>query len=273
MSLLLGIVILLLAVAVAVGAMLLVRRRAPEGGYFADSDRASGVFGVLATGFAIFAGFVIFLAFTSYDQSRTGAETEALVVGQQYETAQFLPAGARNALSAELVCYGRYVVHQEWPRMEEGSTPSINPWALRLFHSLEPVEPGTAAQEAAYAKWLDQTSDREEARRDRVHGASGIIPTPVWIVLLLTAGVVFAYMLFYADSGERARSQAMMIGSATAVVTVTLLAVTALDSPYRSGLGRLEPTAMERTLTMLDEVRGALNDTTTLPCDQDGVER
>ena len=64
--------------------MLFVRRTAPEGSYFEDGDRASGVFGVLATGFAIFAGFVIFLAFTSYDQSRSGAEAEALVVVQQY---------------------------------------------------------------------------------------------------------------------------------------------------------------------------------------------
>ena len=74
--------------------MLLVRRQAPEGSYFSDGDRASGVFGVLATGFAIFARFVIFLAFTSYDQSRSGAEAEALVVAQQFETAQFLPAAS-----------------------------------------------------------------------------------------------------------------------------------------------------------------------------------
>ena len=65
--------------------MLLVRRRAPEGSYFTDGDRASGVFGVIAGGFAIFAGFIIFLAFTTYDQSRSGAESEALTIIQQYE--------------------------------------------------------------------------------------------------------------------------------------------------------------------------------------------
>ena len=113
MTTLLLIPILLVAVAVAVAVMLGVRRRAPEGGYFSDSDRASGVFGVLATGFAIFAGFVIFLAFTSYDQSRTGAEQEALVVAQQYETSRFFPAGARDRLAGQLVCYARYVVHKE----------------------------------------------------------------------------------------------------------------------------------------------------------------
>jgi hypothetical protein len=270
-SLLLDIVILLAAVAVTVTVMLLVRRRAPEGGYFADSDRASGVFGVLATGFAIFAGFVIFLAFTSYDQSRTGAQTEALVLLQQYETAQFLPSEARGSLTGGLVCYGRYVVHQEWPLMRDGSAPAINPWGIELFRKFKSVEPRTAAEQSAYDKWLDQTSDREEARRDRVHGAEGIVPTPVWIVLLLTALVVFAFLLFYADSGERAVSQAMMVGSATAVVVVTLLAIVALDNPYGSGLGRLEPTAMTRTLGTVDEARKALKDETVPPCDDRGA--
>jgi hypothetical protein len=269
-SLLFGVLVLVASVALAVAAMLLLRRRAPDGGYFADSDRASGVFGVLATGFAIFAGFVIFLSFTSYDQSRSGAEQEALLVAQQYETAQFLPTGSRPELTGQLVCYARFVVHQEWPLMEDGSPPTLNPWAVGLFETLATVQPEGPAQEAAYGKWLDQTSDREEARRDRVHGAEGIVPAPVWIVLLLTGGVVFAYLLFYADPGERAVSQAMMAGSATAVVVVTLLAILALDSPYRSGVGRLEPIAMERTLVTLDAARAAIDDTAPLPCNDRG---
>ena len=39
-----------------IAAVLSVRRQAPEGGYFDDGDRASGVFGVLATGFALLLG-------------------------------------------------------------------------------------------------------------------------------------------------------------------------------------------------------------------------
>ena len=62
-------------------------------------------------------------------------------------------------------------------------------------------------------------------------------------------------MLFFADSAERASSQAMLIGSATAVVTATLLAIHALDNPYRPGVGSLEPVAMERSLVILDEAR------------------
>jgi hypothetical protein len=215
---------------------------------------------------------VIFLAFTSYDQSRSGAEKEALVLAQQYETAQSFPVGVvRSRLTGELICYGRYVVNQEWPLMEGGKAGgTFNPWGLALFKTLKLAAPKTAVQMSAYDKWLDQTSDREEARRDRIHGATGIIPNSLWVVLFMLAGVVFAYVLFYADSAERARSQAMMVGSATAALALTLLAIHALDNPYRPGLGQVRPVAMQRSLGLVDEARAILHHTAPVPCDPAG---
>jgi hypothetical protein len=271
-NLLWGLLVLSATVAVAITAILLVRRRAPEGSYFADGDRAAGVFGVLATGFAVFAGFVIFLAFTTYDQSRNGAESEALLVAQQFETAQFLPSAVRDRLSGQLICYGRYVVRHEWPSMEDGTEgDALQPWGVALFRTLKTANPTRPTQQAAYSKWLDQTSDREEARRDRVHGAAGVIPDSLWLVVILTAAVIFVFMLFFADSAELAVSQAVLIGSATAVVAVTLLAIWALDNPYRPGLGSLRPAAMERTLRVLEEERRVVNDEAPLPCDEEGA--
>ena len=120
------------ATAVAVAAMLLVRRRAPEGSYFADSDRAAGIFGVLATGFSVLLGFLIFLGFESYDASRTGAETEALTVAQQIQTAQFLPADASAPSSP--ASWSATPVRSSTAsgtRMEDGSLgEDINPWGV-----------------------------------------------------------------------------------------------------------------------------------------------
>src|ERR671910_355177 len=114
MNLVWAALILIVLCAVTVTAMLLVRRRAPDGSYFTDGDRASGVFGVLATGFSILLGFVIFLAFSSYDASRAGAEAEATIVAQQVQTAQFLPGEVPEELTGELTCYARSVVGTEW---------------------------------------------------------------------------------------------------------------------------------------------------------------
>jgi hypothetical protein len=260
------------AAAITVTAMLLVRRRAPEGSYFQDGDRASGVFGVLATGFSVLLGFIIFLAFTSYDQSRTGAETEALVVSQQVETAQFFPAAFRSKLTGQLICYGRSVIHGEWKRMEAGTQgDAINPWGVALFHTLQRVDPKTAAEQSAYDKWIDQTSAREEARLDRIHGAVGVIPTPLWVVLFFIAAVIFVYMLFFADSGEGAVTQGMLMGSVTSVIVVMLLLLNFLDSPFHPGVGGLHPVAMERSLRIVDQALGATGTRVTIPCDANGI--
>src|SRR6186713_1515753 len=122
---------------VTIGAMLLVRRSAPQGSYFEDGDRAAGVFGVLATGFAVLLGFVVFLSFESFDTSRSGAEDEAELTAQQFETAQLFPMAARKPLSEGLICYARTVVYQEWPQLRSGSgSDLINPWGADMFHTL-----------------------------------------------------------------------------------------------------------------------------------------
>ncbi len=274
MNIVIAFLIVVVTVGVAVSAMLFVRRTAPDGGYFNDGDRAAGVFGVLATGFAVLLGFVVFLAFASYDGSRAGAEDEALIVAQQVETAQLLPADVRDELTDQLVCYARSVAGVQWDRMQAGTLgEDLNPWAVELFRTFRTVEPATASEEAGYGKWLDQTSDREAARNDRIHGAAGVIPTPLWIVLFFTSGVIFVYMLFFADSGERAVVQAVLMGTVTAVIVSLLLLLQFLDNPFHEGLGGLRPVAMERTLTILDEELQVVGDNDTLPCDARGVAR
>ncbi|HEX6724695.1 MAG TPA: hypothetical protein VF073_05575 [Gaiella sp.] len=271
MNLVLGALVVAVVTSVAIAAMLLVRRRAPEGSYFSDGDRASGVFGVLATGFSVLLGFIIFLAFTSYDQSRAGAEAEALVLVQQVENAQQFPAAVAPKLTGQLVCYGRSVVGVEWPRMQDGTVGDApNSWGLQLFETYRGVQPTTASQQSAYDKWLDQTSTREEARRDRIHGAVGVIPTQLWIVLFFISAVIFGYMLFFADSGERAVTQAMLMGGVASVITVMLLLLGSLDRPFHSGVGGLQPVAMERSLRVLDDVLPSLAPGVPTPCDAQG---
>jgi hypothetical protein len=266
-----ALVVVVASAALAITALLLVRRHAPDGSYFNDGDRAAGVFGVLATGFAVLLGLVVVLAFTSYDESRTGAETEALTVAQQYEVAHLLPPAAGRRLASELICYGRSVVHQEWPRMENGTqTDAMNPWGVALFRTLRAVEPRTAAEQAAYSKWLDQRLDREAARSARIHGAAGVIPSPLWLVLFVIAAMIVGFMLLFADSGERAFVQATLIGTVVAVMAATLLVIGFLNHPYRPGVGSLRPTAMERTLQTLDQERHIVGDSTPMPCDERG---
>ena len=274
MNVVLGFLIVIVVAAITVAAMLLVRRRAPEGSYFTNGDRASGVFGVLATGFSVLLGFIIFLAFQSYDDARIGAETEATIVAQQIQTAQFLPPDTAKELTGELVCYGRSVAGAEWDALNAGTLgDEINPWGAEMFRTIAKVDPKTAVEQSAYDRWMDQTVDRQQARNERVHPAAGIIPLPLWLALFLICGVIFGYMLFFADRGEGAVTQAMLMGSVTVVITLLMLLVVFFNHPHGSGVGRLQPTAMVRALRLIDAELKAVAVDVTPPCDDRGVAR
>ena len=265
-------IVIVVVSAAAIGGLLLVRRRAPEGGFFNDGDRAAGVFGVLATGFAIILGFVVFLAFESFDTSRAGAEQEAGLVAQQFETAQFMPPAERQPLADALVCYARSVVHQEWPEMRTGSLNStINPWSADLFKALQGVHPKTPTEQAAFSKWIDQRTDREQGRQDRIHGAQGVIPFSVWVGLFLMAAVVFGFMMFFADPAERWYVQAVQSERSRWSSRRRCSSSACSTTRSRQGGGALRPIAMERTLGLLDQTRKAVGMTGPLPCDKNGV--
>jgi hypothetical protein len=273
-NILIGLAVVLVTTVITVATMLLVRRRAPEGSYFTDGDRASGVFGVLATGFSVLLGFIIFLAFQSYDESRSGAETEATIVAQQVQTAQFLPGDAPEELTGELTCYARSVAGTEWDAMADGTLgDQINPWGAEMFRTIRHVDARTSAEQSAYDRWMSQTADREQARIARVHGAEGIIPLPLWLVLFVICGVIFAYLLFFADSSEGTVTQGMLMGSVTIVIALLMLLLVFFNHPHGHGVGRLPPTAMERTIRLIDTQAQVAGLSLTPPCDEHGNPR
>src|SRR3954451_3583409 len=136
-----------------------------------------------------------------------------------------------------------------------------------MLRTLRRATPALASEQAAYAKWFDQRSDRENGRADRIHGAEGVIPLPIWIVLFIASLTIFGYMLFFADSGERAIVQATMMGGVAIVITSTLLLLRFLDHPYQTGVGGIRPVAMERALGLIRQDAVLAPERIVIPCD------
>jgi len=62
-----------------------------------------------------------------------------------------------------------------------------------------------------------------------------VIPTPLWIVLIFIAIVIFAFMLFFADSNEGRATQGLLMGSVSSVIVAMLLLIHFLDNPFHDG--------------------------------------
>jgi hypothetical protein len=67
------------------------------------------------------------------------------------------------------------------------------------------VEPKTAAQQAAYSKYLDERTDRESARLARVQHGGSVIPGPLLVIMLVTGVLVLVFAFFFADSSRTTR--------------------------------------------------------------------
>jgi hypothetical protein len=258
--------------AVMVALMLALRRSAPPGGHFRDSDRASSVFSVMGAGFAIMLGFVVLITFESYANAKRKAEQEANAVFEQYEAAALLtPADWRQRVRGELVCYARSVTGPEWSAMRNGRSSRVTDrWIEKLDVETRDAHLVSMSDNAAYSRWFENASLRDEGRRQRLLEAQSTLPTLLWIMLIIGAVMVVAFVLLYADPEERAVGQAMFSGGVTAIVVVSLLAVSLLASPFRHQNGSIEPTSMRYSLRLIGEEQAMVHERMRPPCDEQG---
>ena len=252
MSPTLAIILLVVADTVTVTAMLLLRRHAPQGSFFRDTQQAAGVFTVAGTAYAVLLAFVFLLAFQSYNTARTAADQEATAVTALFHDADSFPEPARTALHGELTCYARSVVSAEWPAMDQGhSSPLTEEWVDRLDASFGQSQPRTPKQQNADASWVTLMSDRTDARRGRLQEAQSFVPGLVWTLLIVGSIVVVAFVALFADRRERGFVQAMLMLSVTTMLASGLLLIKFFDDPYTNTAGSITPDAMRRSLRTL----------------------
>jgi hypothetical protein len=261
--------ILVLAVAVALGGLVLARRT--EGGWWKDPGRAAGVLGAARGPFAVILAFVIFIAFQGFNDARKDADQEASATRRLFKESDLLEGLVRPQIQANLICYARGVIHLDWPAMRDGtSSEDVDDTSALLDDQLQIVHSGGMAGPAIDAIFADAAT-RDEARANRVAEAEGEIPGPVWIVLVLGAIGVLAYVILFADPDERFISQAVMVVSVTVVMAGGLILIWFLSHPFRDEMGSIKPSSMERTLNEL-QTDPTFRRESNLPlhCDADG---
>jgi hypothetical protein len=134
---------------------------------------------------------------------------------------------------------------------EEGASPVVDLWALRLARTSEAAPLAGVKAGAVFQSWLAQTEERSRARDGRLLEARHPLPPLLWVLIAIASALLIGFVLFYADPSERARAQAMMAGSVTAVIVASALLVIFLNAPYGDGGGTIKPSAMSHALALM----------------------
>jgi hypothetical protein len=268
MNLLLLAAIVVGVAGVSVALMFVVhRRRAPGTRFFVEVEKGTGVFTFIGTAFAVLLAFVVLEAFASFNDARTGAESEATAVVELSRNSEFFAPADRARLAGRLICYSRAVISDEWPAMQHGERSQlVQRWVRDIGEGLRQMEVRTPNQEAAFLELLDQESIRVEGRRERLSESTRALPAPVWFILGLGAALTIGFPLLFADRRESFLVEGSLIAAIAALVTAGLLLVWFLDHPYNDEAGSIRPTEMRTSLGIVEDEQPDV----VPPCDPEG---
>ena len=255
MNLLLIAAIVVGVAGVSVALMFVVhRRRAPGTRFFVEVEKGTGVFTFIGTAFAVLLAFVVLEAFSSFNDARSGAESEATAVVELSRNSEFFADADRERFAGTLICYARAVINSEWPAMKSGERSQlVQGWVEDMGRAHRQIEVRTPTQESAFLELLDQESTRVEGRRMRLSESIRDLPPPIWFILGLGAALTIGFPLLFVDRRESFLVEGSLIAAIAALVTAGLLLVWFLDHPYDNQSGSIKPTEMRTSLGIVED--------------------
>ncbi len=256
MSLLTASIILIATVGFAITACVVTRRRNATWPLVRNPDHASERPNDLSFGYSIIIGFVLLAALGTYEDAKVAATAEAQAVTALSRTALQIPAGLRDDLDHQLVCYARDVIRYDWTAGTDGSgagalggSPYVDASANRIPQTIQRVTaPGIPVRDATLGALIEQSEQLSRARADRLDQAQRL-PELFWLMLVI-GGAIFIVISAVMLSDEHAYLQMLITGGTALLIAFTLILIGSLDRPFssESPLPVIQPVAMERAL-------------------------
>jgi hypothetical protein len=242
-TVLLGVVVVVVSVAVAVGGLLLVNLFVPLEVREAHNPATGTIYAALYVMFGISVGFSLVLVWEQFETARQTAETEAGAVERIYRLADRLPEPDRERVQDLATSYATAVVAEEWDSMARGqASPRAEQLVEDLGAAVLGAAPEGAAQEAVYSESLSRLDDLRETRDLRLLEVREGLPAVVWAVLV--SGAVFTVGFSYLLGLRSLVFHALAVGALTAVIAFTIFTIGVLDHPF-GGSVRVGPEAFE----------------------------
>jgi hypothetical protein len=245
-SILSGLLLLCVAMALAVGGLILVQLLVPTEVRRQQNDVAGFIYAVLGVTYAVLLGLMVVAVWEEWNAASVTADDEASSLAEVFWLADRMPETEGRHIQELARSYARVVVNEEWSLMAREKSSS-RAWDLLddIRTSLQNFDPSTPEEQVVYEQSLERMRDLADARRDRLLEAEQGLPGILWVVLI-TGGVIvvgFTY-LFGLDS---TLIHLLMVASLALIIALVLFTVAALNFPFKGDI-TIGPDAMEHVL-------------------------
>jgi len=238
--------LLCVAMALAVGGLILVQRLVPIALRREHNDVAGFIYAVLGVTYAVLLALMVVAVWEEWERAGDTADEEASALAEIFWIADRLLESDGRQIQEVARSYGRVVVDEEWALMEhEKSSPRA--WDLldELRASLQDFDPSTSGQQVLYEQSLDRMHDLANARRDRLLEAENGLPAILWVVLIIGGVIVVGFT--YLFGLQSTAIHLLMVGALALIIALVLFTVAALNFPFKGDI-TVDPDAMEHVL-------------------------
>ena len=246
MSIPVGLLLLCVAMALAVGGLILVQRFVPIAVRRQHNDVAGFIYAVLGVVYAVLLGLVVVAVWEEWNAAAVTADDEASSLAEIFWIADRMPGSKGHHIQELARSYARVVVNEEWPLMEqEKSSPRA--WDLLddIRASLQNFDPSTPAQQVLYEQSLERMHALAGARRNRMMEAQQGLPIILWVVLIIGGTIVVGFT--YLFGLESTVIHLLTVASLALVIALVLFTVAALNYPFKGDI-IIGPEAMKHVL-------------------------
>jgi Na+/melibiose symporter-like transporter len=225
-----GLLLVALPSIVAMGGTILVRRWLGHAYLVNNNEIAGFKFATVGVIYAVLLAFAVIVVWEKFSDAETAVVDEAGAA----ETVYRLVAGPEPEKAAARAALGNYLkaaIDRDWPQMATGKESREATEALSELYAAAlriPVD-GPKQQEIS-AEVLKELDAMTEARRIRLHLATGIVPGVIWLVLFCGAVLTVSFTLFF--GAKNLTAQVAMTGILSLLVFVGLLVIVSIDHPF-----------------------------------------
>jgi hypothetical protein len=237
--------IVILPTLAAMSGPILIRRRIGLERLTTNNEIAGFKFATVGVIYAVMLGFAIIIVWQRFSDAETAVVKEAGAAATLYRLASGEdPPG--SAVRTALDHYLQLAIARDWPQMAKVQTSQEVTVALdELYARTLALAASGSRQQAVLMEMFNQLDGITQARRSRLHLATGIVPGMLWGVLICGALLTVSFTFFFGTRNLRA--QVLMTGVLSVIVFMGLFVIVSIDHPF-TGPVHIDREPLQRVL-------------------------
>jgi hypothetical protein len=215
---------------IAMGALIVVRRFVAFESLASNNEIAGFKFATVGVIYSVLVAFAVIVVWEKFNEAEIAVVQEAGAAATLYRLTQTHDPDI-VATRAALNTYLKLAIQRDWPAMAKEKESNETTQSLDALYAtaLRVAQKGSSPP-ALLIEMFKQLDTLTQARRIRLHLATGVVPGVLWLVLSCGAVLTVIFTFFFGTKNLPA--QVMMTGILSFLVFMALFVIISIDHPF-----------------------------------------